>query len=248
MYKGRYFIRETVYICGDYMDAEIYPVFQPAGKRRKKCKPTSEVQTRVNQRNAEKKITRLIHENFNRKDIAMHLTYDIQPESKERAQRDLYNYIRRVNRAREKAGLLPTKYISCTEIGGRGGRFHHHIIMSGGLDRDMLEQLWGKGFANSKRLQFGEDGVTGLAHYIVKDKQFFKRWNASRNLIQPAPMTRDGVLCRTDMEEMAAAIEKKEAWRYFEEKHKEFLLTDAKYTMNEVNKNIYIQFDMRRRR
>ncbi len=248
MYRGRYFIRETIYICGDYMDAVVYPVFQPAGKRRKKCKPTSETQARLNQRNAEKKLTRLVHANFTGKDIAIHITYAVPPKSEEEAQKDLYNYIRRVKRAREKAGLAPLKYISCTERGGRGGRFHHHIIMNGGMDRDELERLWGKGYANTKRLQFGESGVSGLARYIVKDKHFFKRWNASRNLIQPAPVTRDGVLCRADIEEMAAAIEKKEAWRHFEEKYKGFLLTDAKYTMNEVNKSLYIMFDMRRQR
>ena len=33
MYKGRNFNRESVYVCGDYIDGDIYPVFQPAGKR-----------------------------------------------------------------------------------------------------------------------------------------------------------------------------------------------------------------------
>ena len=28
MYQGRTFIRESVYVCGNYMDADIYPVFQ----------------------------------------------------------------------------------------------------------------------------------------------------------------------------------------------------------------------------
>ena len=55
MYKGRYFVRQTMYVCGDYMDADIYPVYQPAGKRRKKCRPTSKIQERLNQKNAEKK-------------------------------------------------------------------------------------------------------------------------------------------------------------------------------------------------
>lgn len=61
MYRGRHFIRECIYVCGNYMDADIYPVFQPAGKRRARCKPTSAIQEKLNQRNAEKKITRLAH-------------------------------------------------------------------------------------------------------------------------------------------------------------------------------------------
>ena len=109
MYRGRYFIRESVYVCGDYMDADIYPVFQPAGKRRARCKPTSAIQEKLNQKNAEKKITRLAHANFTEDDIALHLTYDELPEDEEQAQRDLYNYIRRVKRLRKKMGLTPLK-------------------------------------------------------------------------------------------------------------------------------------------
>ena len=32
MYKGRTFIRERVHVCGNYLDTEIYPVFQVPGK------------------------------------------------------------------------------------------------------------------------------------------------------------------------------------------------------------------------
>ncbi len=243
---GRYFIRESVYICGDYMDAEVYPVFQPAGKRRARCKPTSEIQEKINQRNAEKMLTRLVHANFTGADLALHLTYGIPPETLEEAKRDLYNFIRRVNRAREKAGLPKMKYIHRTEVGGRGGRFHHHLILSGGLDRDKLENLWGKGFANSKRLQFGEDGITGLAHYMAKERITYRRWSGSRNLIKPEPMVRDGALGRADTEEMAEAIEGKKAWQYFEERYPGFLLTDAEHTQNSVNRGVYIRVDMRR--
>ena len=66
MYKGKTFNREQVYVCGEYMDADIYPVFQKPGTRRKRCKPTSEIQAKLNQRNAEKKLTRLVHNNSQR--------------------------------------------------------------------------------------------------------------------------------------------------------------------------------------
>lgn len=75
MYQGRTFIRESVYVCGNYMDADIYPVFQKPGHRRSRCKPTSEIQRRLNQKNAEKRLTRLVHTNFTEDDIALHLTY-----------------------------------------------------------------------------------------------------------------------------------------------------------------------------
>lgn len=246
MYKGRYFIRQTVYVCGDYMDADIYPVFQPAGKRRKKCKPTSKIQQRLNQKNAERRITRLVHTNFTGKDIALHLTYTTPPDSPEQAKRDLYNYIRRVKRMRKKLGLPALKYISCTETGKKSGRVHHHLILSGGMDRDMLEELWGKGFANSKRLQFGPDGVTGLAHYIVKDREFYKRWNCSKNLEQPVPKVIDRGITMDQVAEMEETIERHQEHAYFEGMFQGYLLTDAEFMRNGVNRGAYIHIEMRR--
>ena len=246
MYRGRFFIREQIFICGDYMDASVYPVFQAPGKRRSKCKPTSSIQAKLNQRNAEKKITRLIHNNFTENDIAVHLTYEDEPESIEQAKRDLTNYLRRVKRMRNKLGLSELKYISTTEYGARSGRIHHHVIMSGGMDRDTVEVLWGKGYANTKRLQFKEDGVTGLAHYIVKDRNFYKRWNASRNLVQPEAIIRDGNMRQDEMKELEEAIEDGCAWEVLERLYPDFKLSEANVTKNSINQGIYISYEMRR--
>lgn len=146
MYTGRTFNRESVYVCGDYMDGDIYPVFQAPGKRRSRCKPTSEIQQKLNQKNAEKKLTRLVHSNFTEDDIALHLTYrpGEEPQTEEEAQHILSNYIRRLKRRYAKLGM-ELKYISCTEYGKTSGRVHHHVILSGGLDRDTIEKVWGLG-------------------------------------------------------------------------------------------------------
>lgn len=247
MYKGRYFIRESIYVCGDYMDADIYPVFQPAGKRRKRCRPTSEIQKKLNQKNAKKKITRLAHANFTKDDIALHLTYDIEPKDVLEARKDLYNFIRRVKRQRKKAGLTDLKYLSCTEAGKQSGRVHHHLILSGGLDRDTLEKLWGKGYANSKRLQFREDGITGLARYMAKDRQFYRRWNQSKNLTIPRPIVRDGAMSREEVKEFVEVIEKNCAYGVLEDKYPFWELIDIYHEKNRVNHEDYISFEMRRR-
>lgn len=248
MYQGRTFIRESVYVCGNYMDADIYPVFQKPGRRRSRCKPTSEIQRRLNQKNAEKRLTRLVHTNFTEDDIALHLTYrpGEEPESKEGAQRDLQNYIRRLKRRYTKLGK-EFKYISCTEYGKKTNRIHHHLIISGGLDRDEIEKLWGRGYANSIRLQFGPDGVTGLAHYIAKDKLFFRHWNQSRNLVQPEPAQYDGKITMDEVGSLVDAIEEKNAWVQLEQRYPEYQLTSISYVRNAVNKGVYIHFEMRRR-
>ena len=249
MYKGKTFNREQVYVCGEYMDADIYPVFQKPGARRKRCKPTSEIQAKLNQRNAEKKLTRLVHNNFTENDIALHLTYrnGEEPENEADALRVLGNFIKRLKRRYKKAGK-ELKYISCTEYGKKTGRVHHHLIINGGYDRDEIEKLWGRGYANSKRLQFEEDGVTGLARYIAKDKHFFKRWNQSRNLDIPEAAQHDGQLNMDDIAEIKEAIDSKSAYQYFEERYPDFELVEAVYTQNNINRGIYIHFEMRRRR
>lgn len=249
MYKGKTFNREQVYVCGEYMDADIYPVFQKPGARRKRCKPTSEIQAKLNQRNAEKKLTRLVHNNFTENDIALHLTYrnGEEPENEADALRVLGNFIKRLKRRYKKAGK-ELKYISCTEYGKKTGRVHHHLIINGGYDRDEIEKLWGRGYANSKRLQFEEDGVTGLARYIAKDKHFFKRWNQSRNIDIPEAAQYDGQLNMDDIAEIKEAIDSKNAYQYFEERYPDFELVEAVYTKNNINRGIYIHFEMRRRR
>ena len=249
MYKGKTFNREQVYVCGEYMDADIYPVFQKPGARRKRCKPTSEIQAKLNQRNAEKKLTRLVHNNFTENDIALHLTYrnGEEPVDEADALRVLGYFIKRLKRRYKKAGK-ELKYISCTEYGKKTERVHHHLIINGGYDRDEIEKLWGRGYANSKRLQFEEDGVTGLARYIAKDKHFFKRWNQSRNLDIPEATQYDGRLNMDDIAEIKEAIDSKNAYQYFEERYPDFELVEAVYTQNNINRGIYIHFEMRRRR
>jgi len=229
------------------MDADVYPVFQPPGKRRVKCNPSSEIQTKQNQRNAEKKLTRLTHNNFGKQDLAVHLTYrnEDEPTGEEEAQKHLRNFVKRLKRRYKKAGI-ELKYISCTEYGKANGRVHHHLILTGGYDRDEIEKAWGHGYANSKRLQFGDDGITGLAHYIAKDKHFYKRWNQSRNLDIPEAAQFDNALNADNIKEMQEAIESKGAHKYFEELYPDFVLTDAACSKNSINRGLYIHFDMRR--
>lgn len=108
--------------------------------------------------------------------------------SDEEAARLLRNFIRQVKRLHKKMGLPPLKYIAVTERGKRGGRYHHHVTLSG----DVLEGLWKHGYVNSRYLQFTEDGLAGLGNYIMKSPVGKKAWSASKKLVDPEPKTRDG--------------------------------------------------------
>ena len=48
--------RQKKYHCGEYLEVVIYPVYAKAKGRGKRCKPTSEIQKRLNQRHAEGKL------------------------------------------------------------------------------------------------------------------------------------------------------------------------------------------------
>lgn len=101
---------------------------------------------------------------------------------------------------------------------GRATRFHYHIVLSGGISREDLELMWntkrinwkkldaggeqarryreelGKtliGWANSKSLQPGENGLEQLANYLSKDPKGKRRWSASKNLEKPVRTTND---------------------------------------------------------
>lgn len=232
--------REKPYYCGEYLDAFIFPVFE-AGKRggkRAKRKPSTEAQKKLNQRHREEKLVRLLHANFTKEDLEIHLTYKgAQPGSDEEAARNARNYIRRVQRLRKKMGLPPLKYIVVTERGKRGGRYHHHITLSGGIDRDVLESLWTYGYANSRRLQFTEKGLAGLGHYIVKTPVGKKAWTPSKNLVDPEPRTRDGRISGRKARELAENIQ--DATR-FEKLYPGYLLSEATVFHNDINGGYYI--------
>lgn len=132
--------REKKYQCGDYLEIDIFPVFEKQRGRSRKRKPTSEVQKRLNQHNAERKLIRLLNTNFTKRDIRFDLTYDKDhlPDSPKDAQRQMQNFIRRVKRYRQKHDLPELKYVAVTEVGEKSGRIHHHIVMSGGIDINTL--------------------------------------------------------------------------------------------------------------
>lgn len=247
-YRGRTFVRERVHVCGEYMDTEIYPVFQPAGKRRTKCRPTKEVQAKINQRNAERKLVRLVHANFTEEDLALGLSYDRahMPADEREAKKIMQRFLRQLRQEYRKLGR-ELQYIWTTETGKTTGRIHHHLILSGGMDRDALEALWGRGWANSKRLQFGEHGITGLACYMVKSQLNYRRYNCSRNLERPEPAEFDGRIDRAQQEELAAMIEKGTIYTEMERVYPDFRCVDAEYHRNEINGGLYLRIFMRRR-
>lgn len=184
--------------AGDQIEIEIYPQFRKMDEVPKEgqriVRDNSRAQKNLNDKNARKYLERKINQNFGDKDIWMTLTYDDdhlpQDGDIDAAEKDMVNYIKRVNYQRGKRGMANAKYIYVTEYSPRAEiRWHHHIVMDGALDMDTLEKCWRKGRRNEvRRLQKDENGLSGLANYIVKQKDRLKsekRWHCSQGLKEP---------------------------------------------------------------
>ena len=227
----------------------IYPSFynradMPHTKKKRETKPS---QKNLNDKNARRYFTQTANLNFGSDPEALHVTATYSgkylPDTVEQAEQEATNFLRRVQYRRKKEGLPPLKYMIVTAYTTKRNsetpvRIHHHIIMNGGLDRDVVEDLWRKrrrkgqkkgdkiGFCNADRLQADENGIAALCTYLVKQGCGKKRWNSSHNLERPYSRTNDGKYNRRQIEKWAKEHPPREFW---EKKYPGWTLTDDDY-------------------
>ncbi|WP_195973134.1 rolling circle replication-associated protein [Clostridium thermobutyricum] len=241
--------REKKIYSGDMFEAEIYPItiYERNQSRRKKNKISSKEQKNLNGKNATKKLIRLINTNFTNKDLFATYTYDKEhlPNSLEQAKRDIKNHIRSIRRYLKKNNLPELKYIAVIEHkeGKQAIRIHHHMVLSGDIDRDTLEKLWKKGRCNTHRLQSNEFGYEGLARYIAKDPKGAKRWIPSRNLKQPKISINDFKYSKRKVENISKSQGDREL---FESLYKGYIFRDYKVEVNDVMGTISIYIKMQK--
>lgn len=211
---ARSFIREKKIYCGqDYLEVDIYSISENQlekrkGKRSKKEKVSIPAQKNLNDKNARRTFNQLAETNFGENDYSVTLTYtkEFLPDTLEEAEKEATNYIRRVKRRRKKEGLEDLKYMIVTSSrdgkDGKPVRIHHHILMNGGLDRDIVEDLWSRsrgknkgkrlGYANCDRIKPDDNtGIAGLANYLAGNPTQKRRWSSSQNLERPTQRTND---------------------------------------------------------
>ena len=243
--------REKKYICGSFLDIYIYPVHpqkgRPAGRRRSKRRPSRDTQKKLNRRHATEKLARLAHTNFTENDLALELDYAINPPDKETALKDLQKFLRKVRYRYKKLGI-ELKYLWVLEVTKRG-RYHFHMILSGGMDRDALEKLWGHGWANTKRLQFDEHGLTALSHYMTKSHReesetrlTYRSYNGSKNLIDPEPEYNDSKIRSRKRAAELADMD----WNTWHEIYPDYEVADIRPFHSDEYGSIYIFARLRR--
>lgn len=272
--------------AGDMLESEVFPIWDTGAERRRARKHvTREAQKRVNARHSVRKLIRLVNANFTDTDLMVTLTYgpdELAPDFKQ-VQRDVRNFIRRLRDYRAREGQSELKYIYSVEgfriereddqemlpgvadqapevIERRGGiapRPHVHMILSG-MDRDAVERLWGKGWANCKRLQ--PDRYTGLeavSRYMVKSWQRVdegtvapegfpgKRWYSSRNLKKPTVTVSDWRMSRGKVQRAVAEIEDAPG-AVFGDAYPGYELVDIEIKGSEYVSGVYIYAKMRK--
>lgn len=255
--KGRikcaYMTKEIT--AGEQFEIELYPQFTqkrkdmiPEEAREPKKDNTS--QRNLNDKNARKYLIRLINTNFAKNDIWITLTYlDSElPKSMKEAEKNVKNYIRRMNTYRKKLGLPNTKYIYITEWEQEKEnkiRCHHHVILDGLLDMDTVEKKWIKGERNEcRRLEPDEQGLTGMATYITKDPRGKKRWIPSVGLKKPQ-IERNHKFKRTKVEDMVR--NQNTIKEQMETEYKDYTFTDCEVYFNDFNALFYIHVNMRKK-
>lgn len=244
---------------GSIIECEVYPIWKRSYARGIRQRRTRAAQQKQNHKNSIKHLAWLLNTNFTENDIWLTVTYsdDRLPKNDEQAYRDTVNYIRRLRRAAAKAKVTPLKYIIVTETHDEDGkpvRVHHHLVINF-PDRDIAERLWqGGGRTQSRRLQPDENGLTGLAVYISKQKtpprkgrSVNRRWRGSKNLKKPDVTVSDTQISRRAVKKILRMTDD-ERCTYFERLYRKncYKCTEVRITYSTVVTGAYIHIKMRR--
>jgi hypothetical protein len=250
--------RRRITLAGDRMECEIYPVFgrdDEQKARAAKRNITPEKQRRLNDERARRRLVLLADANFTEKDIHLTLTYKHET-TLPACRKDVRNFLLRVKRYREKMGMVPLKYIYTIEgkadmnKGFPVNRIHIHMLMNGGVNRELLEEMWALGYANADRLQPTERGLEEIATYIIKEgreKTGARKWSASRNLVQPKRRTSDAKTSKRVVKLIAHDI-RNEAKSEMEKLYPRYNFVDCRVFYSDQIDGVYIRVLMRRKK
>lgn len=180
--------RTKIIRSGEFVECEVYPVWNTANATRKARKNiTRDAVKNVNKRNSIKKVIRLLNTNFTTQDAWFTLTYDEEnlPTDEIQAKKNIVNYLRRLKKLVATNNYQDLKFIYVTEH--KRKRIHHHLIMNYPNHKE-AESLWKGGTRNhSRKLKLSENGFEALARYITKEEKENNKQNysCSRNLEKP---------------------------------------------------------------
>ena len=267
--------RTKAVYAGPMLSVDAYPVWDThtarAARTEAQKEKHREALQRQNQKNARRRLEALVNANFGEGDLILTHEYGHgkQPAGDEEAAKDIRNYIARLKYRRNKLGLPEMKYIYITERTQSrkyGVRWHHHIIMSGGIDRDTAEQLWTKkhgGISNARNAQPTAMHLTGFSRYLVMDKRnrtmetdgknpqekaMRRGWNSSKNLTKPKERESDKKLSIRKAQRIAEAMGNMDtAKEILERCYPAYELLEVSTKTSKWTSGVYIRAVMRRK-
>ena len=247
---GRMGYRTRTTVAGPRLEVEIYPMFgrEAAGRARAaKKNETPEKMQKLNRERAIRHLIQLADANLTDQDIHLTLTYR-NASTERRAWADVKNFLRTVKRRREQYGMSPLKYFYTIEGNENGNkeRLHAHVLMSGGISREELEEIWANGWANADRLQPDERGMEAIIRYITKE-QDKRKWHRSRNMAQPKQRTSDSKISNAKVKRIAMSFQA-EAKEIMEKLYPKYGYVDTDVRFSDSVDGAYIRVLMRRKR
>ena len=158
----------------------------------------------MNKRAAEKKLRRLINENFQEGDTHLVLDYrkERRPAGRKQMREDADDFLREMRKLYKRHGI-PFKYIHVMEIGKKGA-LHHHLVINTPeeISQQAIVRCW-KGRGRTHHNPLDDTGqYAKLASYLIKQSDGMlrspdalqgKRWNSSRNLRKPKVLRKEPV-------------------------------------------------------
>jgi hypothetical protein len=272
-------IRTKTVRSGALLEVMAYPIapVSQAAKREARRRHTGPAQEKLNARNAQRHMERLIEANFTQMDHVVTLTYaypaadwgmaslDMLQAAYERAgvpwdieaaARDYRNFMARLRRAEKRAGGDPkaVKHLYVIESGKEpegGGlpcKYHiHAVIHAPSLLPEQIRDIWGKGFTRCDRLELRYGGAARLSKYMTKQRRYERRWGHSRGMIMPTVTVSDRKMSRRRAARVASDV-MAYGRTIFEAMYKGYACAeDPVVTYSDFRPGAYIYARMRRR-
>ena len=162
--------------------------------RREKKRISSAAQKYINAKAQHSQLEFLLAANVRPGDWFLTFTYDDRhlPDSWDGANKQMQYFCRKLRDSQKPGKIVYFYNIERAHYSDDpmcSHRWHHHMVLSGSIDLDVIKRLWGNGFVSAHRIVLDTDHTYGsLATYLLKESNEFpgkRGWRSSRGLAKP---------------------------------------------------------------
>lgn len=279
-YEGRGVdgVRTVTWRAGKSLEVMCHPITRigAEAKRELKRRKTTPAMEKVNARNTERHMMRLLEHNFTTEAVVFTLTYHYPAEDygfcnlREladtyerrglpwdvgRVKMDVRNFHAKMRRQVIRAGgkAQDYKWIIRIEEGkdppaeGLPPKYHVHGIAEGpGITCDMIEAIWPHACVKTESFKLKDDGAARYARYLCKQKSGGRWWSHSRNLKEPPRTVSERKVSRRRLNRIAADVQR-DGREILEKLYPGYKLVEATVHYSDFVAGAYIYARMRRR-